>query len=156
MSDEQKAEGPACSTDEGERDIYHPDAVHERLTVFLVLAAVMMLLTILAYVFEEELFDLTYSHEAFIVSITMGVLLALFFLLCYRVPRIGLRLLGRGVELGQPRDDNDSSSTFNVYKSESGTEEKLHHSRRKQSRHLRRKLARNTPDNKLEASKNEE
>ena len=43
----------------------------------------MVLLAVLAYVFEECLYDLTYRPDTFVYVISILIMLALFFLFCY-------------------------------------------------------------------------
>ncbi len=112
--------------------------------VFLILSSLMMVLAVLSYVFEDVLFDFRNSSDTFVYAITIAVMLALFFLYCYRVPRIGLWILGRSIEIEREADKSGKvrSATYDIFHVETATEEKMQHRRRKQSRHLRRRLAR--------------
>ena len=110
--------------------------------VFLYLAALMMVLAILSYVFENWLFDLYYSASTFVYAITISVLLGLFFLFCYRLPRIGYKLLGRRLEAERDPQSKVPAVTYDIFKDEMGSDVALRHHKRKTARQLRRRLAR--------------
>lgn len=112
--------------------------------IFLYLAALMLLLAVAAYAFQGSLQGLAGDWTTFLFALVLPVLMALFFLYCYRVPRYGLKLLGRSVELGDP-GEKAAGLSYNVFKGESAADEKLAQTRRKSARHLRRRLARATP-----------
>ena len=110
--------------------------------IFLYLAAFMMLLAVLSYAFENWLFDLYYSASTFVYAITISVLLGLFFLYCYRMPRIGYKLLGRRLEGERDPKSKVPAVTYDIFKDEMGSDVALRHHRRKTARHLRHRLAR--------------
>ena len=116
--------------------------------VFLYLAALMMVLAVLSYVFEEWLFDLYFSTSTFVYAITISVLLGLFFLYCYRMPRIGYKLLGRRLEGERDPKSKVPAVTYDIFKDEMGSDVALRHHRRKTARHLRHRLARETKEAK--------
>ena len=101
----------------------------------------MVLLAVLAYVFEECLYDLTYRPDTFVYVISILIMLALFFLFCYRTPSVGLRILGRYTDY---KIKNVGGVTYNIFQSSSPIEEKLLLTRRKQARNLRKQYARTT------------
>ena len=109
----------------------------EKPKVFLILAGVMLLVAMVSYVFEEELYDISNSTELFVLLISGSLTLALFFLTCYRVPRLGLKILGRESELGYKKPSSGGVS-FNVFKTEDPAEEKMLASARKHTRQTRR------------------
>lgn len=109
----------------------------EKPKIFLVLAGLMLLVTMLTYVFEEQLYDISYNSEIFVLLLSGSLVLALFFLTCYRVPRLGLKLLGRESELGYKKPDVGGVS-FNVFKGEDPAEGKILASARKKVRQTRR------------------
>ena len=115
--------------------------------VFLVLAGVMMLIALLAYTFESELFAINYSYDGFLITISFTVLCALFFLMCYRIPRIGLKILGRSAELPMAKE-KEASVTYNVFKGEDMMEEKRLQSQRKMARHARKRFSKANQDKK--------
>ena len=86
------------------------------LRLYLVAAAFFMGLAIAAYVFEteiqycrcgrDELFAMNKDELRFLLTLTIPILMALFCLYCYRVPRVGLKLLGYAVELRDEGEDD--------------------------------------------------
>ena len=114
----------------------------KRPKIFLYLAALMMILEVLSYAFENWLFDLYYSASTFVYAITISVLLGLFFLYCYRMPRIGYKLLGRRLEGERDPKSKVPAVTYDIFKDEMGSDVALRHHRRKTARHLRHRLGR--------------
>lgn len=112
--------------------------------IFLYLAALMMILAVLSYAFENWLFDLYYSASTFVYAITISVLLGLFFLYCYRMPRIGYKLLGRRLEGERDPKSKVPAVTYDIFKDEMASDIALRHHKRMEARHLRRRLARET------------
>ncbi len=123
--------------------------------VFLYLAALMMVLAVLSYVFENWLFDLYYSASTFVYAITISVLLGLFFLYCYRLPRIGYKLLGRRLEAERDPQSKVPAVTYDIFKDEMGSDVALRHHKRKTARHLRRRLAREAKQAKTPPEKSD-
>ena len=121
--------------------------------IFLYLAALMMVLAVLAYAYEEWLFDLYRSAATFVYAITLSVLLGLLFLYCYRVPKLGHKLLGRRLEGDRDPQSKVPSVTYNIFKAETGADVALRHHKRKTARHLRRRLAREARAAKTPAEK---
>jgi len=111
--------------------------------IFLVLSALMVVLSVLAYIFEDELFTLQFSSNSFIFALIILIFLALFFLYCYRNRRLAMIIMGRRAELGDVRVKT-SGISYDVFSSPGAVEEKLQQSRRKKSRHTRKHLAQAT------------
>ena len=120
-----------------------PQEEPEKPKAFLYLAALMILVAVVAYVFQGSLFDLTGSESAFIFALVLPVLLALFFVYCYRTPSFGRKVMGHSAPLVD-KPGKTQGLSYNIFKGESGAEEKLAHTRRKSARHLRKQLARET------------
>ena len=106
-------------------------------TIFIVLAGLMLLVAVLSYIFEENLYDINHSVQLFVLLITGSLVLALFFLTCYRIPRLGRKFLGQESGLDAPKKTT-SFSAYNVFKSENPVEEKIQSSVRKKTRQTRR------------------
>ena len=123
--------------------------------IFLYLAALMMVLAVLSYAFENWLFDLYYSASTFVYAITISVLLGLFFLYCYRMPRIGYKLLGRRLEGERDPKSKVPAVTYDIYKNEMGSDMALRHHKRKKARHLRRRLGREAQETKTPPEKSD-
>lgn len=124
---------------------------------FLAASAIAALLAVVAYVFEDQIVgggpgDSGISFAFLLISLLLA---AIFLLLCYRVPRIGNRLLGYHKLDAQlkatPKSDVQYSAGFT---SETGVETKQLNSRRKQARHSRKKLAAVTREMQQEAASN--
>lgn len=111
--------------------------------IFLYLAALMMAFAVAAYAFQGSLQGVTGDWTTFLFALVLPVVMALFFLYCYRTPRFGMKLLGRSIELGD-RGEKEQGLSYNPFRSESAIDEKLAQTRRKSARHLRKKLARAT------------
>lgn len=115
-----------------------PQKPIEKPKIFLILAGGMVLVTILTYTFENQLYDISRGSKLFVLLLSGSLGLALFFLTCYRIPRLGLKVLGREAELGYKKSVAKGSVSFNVYKGENTAEEKIQASARKKVRHQRR------------------
>lgn len=111
---------------------------------FLIASAVAAVLAVIAYIFEEDIVsggaeDTGITFAFLLISL---VLASMFLMLCYRVPRIGNRLLGYHRLNAQSKMTVKSDVQYSAgYKAESGVETKQLSSRRKQARHSRKKLA---------------
>jgi len=114
---------------------------------FLIGAATASLCAVLAYGFEAEIVALSPggSPLPFAIALVFCVLIAMGLLLCYRMPRLGNRLLGHDVVLRQSARSTTDGYHFTAgFKMESGVEEKRAASRRLSARQTRRKYARAT------------
>ena len=112
--------------------------------IFLVLAGVMVAIAVLAYVFEEELFDMFYQEYTFLLILTGAVMGALFFLYAYRIPKIGLPLLGRSIELEEKTPPTKSVGVEYGNIAPSATDHKRAMTRHKSARRMRKQTARVT------------
>jgi uncharacterized protein YacL len=119
------------------------DTSFEPPKIFLVLSALMVILAVLAYVFEDELFTINFSSNSFIIALIIPIFLALFFLYCYRNKRLAMIMMGRRAELGEVTLKT-SGVTYDVFSSSGGVEEKLLQTRRKKSRQTRKQYAKET------------
>lgn len=110
---------------------------------FLWAAGISSTLAVLAYLFEPVIAGET-GENALVYALLLGllILLSMGLVLCYRVPRIGNRLLGYDVAVMPMREKEKSSLQYTgSFQVESGLTEKRMSSQRKQARHSRRKLA---------------
>ncbi|WP_374765003.1 hypothetical protein [Yunchengibacter salinarum] len=109
---------------------------------FLVLALFASAGAVATYLFENALTDGGRALSTFLVLLVAFIVLALFFTLCYRVPRLGNRLLGYGAWLDQPKDPRAAGFTYGGgFGSETGLETKHLSTRRKTARAERRRMA---------------
>lgn len=113
---------------------------------FLWAATVFSIAAVIAYVFEEDVI-LAGGAMGYAFLLIMLVLLALVMVQCYRVPRLGNRLLGYDVVILNPAKKLKSDVQYSAgFKSETGADVKRKNSRRKQARSSRKKLAQATRD----------
>lgn len=106
----------------------------------LVIALLMVFVSIAAYMYEEELFDVFYNSNLFVAGLTIPVVIALLCLFGYS--NLTLKSSSRTVvRRSQPK----SGVTYNVFSGQTVGDVKASHGRRKSARHLRKQLARNTP-----------
>lgn len=110
--------------------------------VFLVAAAVVSMLIVGAYLYQDDII-LGSSPLAYGALLIVLVLLALALVACYRSPRLGNRLLGYDIIITDP-DKKGAKSDVQYgggFKTESAADAKRMNSKRKQARYSRRKLA---------------
>lgn len=112
---------------------------------YLYLAALMMAVAVAAYTLEGALYDMAGSGSAFLMALVFPVLAALFFVYCYRNPRFGRKMMGHSIPPVDKRQKAEGLS-YNIFKGESGAQEKLAGTRRKSARNLRKQLARATAE----------
>ena len=110
---------------------------------FLVAAAICIGLALAAYMFEEEIvIDAGGGQLTFAVLLIALVLGAMGFVLCFRNPKLGNRLLGYDVVLKKTDKGAKSDLQFSAgFIADTGADTKRKNSKRKQARHSRRKLA---------------
>ncbi len=125
---------------DGRQDELQSEALRPR-RGFLIAASLTSFAAVAAYIYEEAIVSLSGS-TVFAIVLAILVLLAMFFVLCFRVPRIGNKLLGFDVILTAPKQKEKASlqytGSFNI---ETGAETKRMNTKRKQARHSRRKFA---------------
>ncbi len=110
---------------------------------FLIASGIAAVLAMVVYLFEE---DITAGAQndtgiTFAFLLIALVLLAMFFMLCYRVPRIGNRLMGYDKLTGRKKTVKSDVQFTAGFKSETAVDAKRMNTKRKQARHSRRKLA---------------
>jgi len=132
-----------------------PSSENKHPKIFLFLSALMVLIAVLTFVFEEELFEVYYQDITFLVVLTGSITAALFFLYAYRFPRIGLPLLGRSIELDERTPPKKSVGIEYGNLSPSATDHKRAMTRAKSARRLRKQAVRatremNEQNNKIE------
>ncbi|NVJ71076.1 MAG: hypothetical protein HWE08_12015 [Alphaproteobacteria bacterium] len=113
---------------------------------FLWAAGVVSILAVLAYFFEDMMVEPDGNGAlAYAVLLGLLIMLAMFLVLCYRMPRIGNRLLGYDVAIMPTREKEKASFQYTGgFKVDTGLDEKRMSSKRKQARHSRKKLAETT------------
>lgn len=108
--------------------------------IFLITSFIFIVLAVLTYVFEDSLLWMNASGTTFMFLIGFFVLAALFFLSAYRMPKLGMWLLGRSLEINDDPEAKVKGTKFDIFTSEGGMEFKSHQSKVKQARHARRKF----------------
>lgn len=123
---------------------------------FLLASGIAALLAAVAYFLEDEIVTASPGNSGvtFAFLLIALVLAAMFLLLCYRVPRIGNRLLGYHKLSGDPKATAKSDVQYTAgFKADSGIDAKRQNTKRKQARHSRKKLAAITREMQQRAEK---
>ena len=118
--------------------------------VFLLFAAVFVVLAILGYIYEDELFIrrpyrdiISHSTNVYFIGILVfSVLGAFACLFCFLNPKFGNQILGR--EVTPPPSDpkaKEATITYNVFADSTPSSVKFQHRKRKLARHERHKYA---------------
>lgn len=120
---------------------------------FLVAAGVCILFALGAYVFEEQIVASSDGGQlSFAILLVFLVLASMGFVMCYRSPRLGNKLLGYDVVIGKPNKGVKSDVQFSAgFKADTGADKKRMNSKRKQARYNRRKLAQVTREMQQDA-----
>lgn len=117
------------------------DEARKPKVIFLILASVAALGAVVAYMYQSAIVEAS-GITTFAFLLLMLVLIAMGFMLCYRVPKIGNRLLGYDIVIGpKEKPVNEGYHYTGVFKVETGVDTKRQNSKRKQSRYNRRKIA---------------
>ncbi len=120
--------------------------------IFLVLASVAALGAVVAYLYQNTIVEAS-GITAFAFLLLMLVLIAMGFMLCYRVPKIGNRLLGYDIVIAPKKKSvNEGYHYTGTFKVETAIDTKRQNSKRKQSRYNRRKIAAVTREMQKEGS----
>lgn len=128
-------------------DTYRRDLINTPRTGFLVASAVAALLTVVVFLYEDEIVSAQTGDGAlvYIFLIVALVFATMGLLLCYRVPRIGNQLLGYTRLAADPSKQNrDVKSDVQYsagFKTDGAVEAKQLNSKRKMARHSRKRLA---------------
>lgn len=125
---------------------------------FLISAAVTAVLAIVAYLLEDSIVGRDGDGAlTFAFLLIVLVLACMVMLVCYRVPRLGNRLLGYHRLNTNPKPAAKSDMQYTAgFKSETGVDTKRQSSRRKQARHSRKKLAAITREMQQQATEKPE
>ena len=111
---------------------------------FLFSSAIAAMLAAAAFLYEEEIIanSSNGSGVTYALILLSLVFAAMFLLLCYRVPRIGNRVLGYQKMTSEADKKVKSDVQFSAgFKIETAADTKRQNTKRKQARHSRRKLA---------------
>ncbi len=109
--------------------------------IFLIASGIFSIIAAVSYFNEEKIIEAS-GPTGFAVLLMLTIMVAMCLLLCYRIPRLGNRLLGYDVVLAKPDDKGKADMQFSGgFKMDGGTELKRQNSRRKEARHSRKKYA---------------
>ena len=122
---------------------------------FLLASGAAAFVAMVVYIYEDDIISGAPGDSGitFAFLLIALVLLAMFFLLCYRVPKIGARLLGYHKLTGEKKTVKSDVQFTAGFKSETAVDTKRLNTKRKQARHSRRKLAAITREMQQENSK---
>lgn len=125
---------------------------------FLLASGAAAVTAMVVYLFEDDITsgapgDTGITFAFLLIAL---VLLAMFFMLCYRVPRIGARLMGYHKLTGDEKTAKSDVQFTAGFKSETAVDTKRLNTKRKQARHSRRKLAAITREMQQEKSEKAE
>lgn len=122
-------------------------------TGFLISAGIASALAAIVYIFQDDFAGPDDSGVTLALVLLVLVFAAMFLLLCYRVPRIGNRLLGYHKLKSDAKLPAKSDVQYSAgFKSDTAVDTKRLNSRRKQARHSRKKLAAITREMQQQAS----
>ena len=121
---------------------------------FLVAAGVCILLALGAYVFEDQIVASSDGGQfKFAILLVFLVLASMGFVMCYRTPRLGNKLLGYDVVISKPNKGLKSDMQYSAgFKADTGADTKRKNTKRKQARYSRRKLAQVTREMQQDAN----
>jgi len=110
---------------------------------FLLAASITVLAVIFAYMYQEDIVYLsdTESHMGFVTLIIMLLVLSIFFIFCYRNPKIGAMFLNKDKSVKNTKKDKTTYHFSAGFKAETGLDEKRLNTARKSKRVTRKKLA---------------
>ncbi len=109
--------------------------------IFLVVAAFVSFAAVGAYVYEESIVEQS-GALVFAVLLVSLVIIAMCLVLCYRIPRLGNRLLGYDIVIVDPDKKVKSGVQYSGgFKVDGGTDIKRQNSKRKSARYSRKKYA---------------
>ncbi len=118
--------------------------------IFLIFAFISMLAAVAVYAYEDDLL-VNSSKAGFAVGLLLLVLLTLFFMLCFRNPVLGDRVLGKRGTVS--KDETSGFKYTGGFKADSAMDEKRLNSSRKSARATRKKFA--ATQREMDAGKND-
>jgi hypothetical protein len=114
----------------------------EKNRIWLLLGLITISATVVAYAFQEDIVYLSNgSVFAYSVLLILLVVMTLFFVMCYRNPVLGEKIIGRAPDVEHSEKDKTSFVYTGFTKSQSAKDEKILHSKRKRARSSRKHYA---------------
>lgn len=128
----------------------------EKNRIWLLLGLITISATVVAYAFQEDIVYLSNgSVFAYSVLLILLVLMTLFFVMCYRNPALGEKILGKAPDVKHSEKDKTSFLYTGFTKTPSASDEKILNSARKKNRSSRKHYAAVTREMK-DAEKSED
>ncbi len=114
----------------------------EKNRLWLILGLITLSTTAAAYLYQDDI--IYYSNGspfAYSVLLILLVVMTLFFVMCYRSPALGNKLLGKAPDVNKTAKDNTAFHFTGFTKTESARDEKILNSNRKKVRNTRKHYA---------------
>ena len=110
--------------------------------IWLIFGLVTISATVAAYLFEDDILYYSNSSEfAYAVLLLLLVLMTLFFVMCYRNPALGEKIIGKAPDVDHSEKDKTSFLYTGFTKTSSASDEKILNSSRKKARSTRKHYA---------------
>ena len=114
----------------------------EKNPIWLIFGLVTISATVAAYLFEDDILYYTNSSEfAYAVLLLLLVLMTLFFVMCYRNPALGEKIIGKAPDVEHSEKDKTSFLYTGFTKTPSASDAKILNSSRKKARSSRKHYA---------------
>jgi len=98
--------------------------------------------TVVAYAYQDDIiFYSNGSVFAYSVLLILLVLMTLFFVMCYRNPALGEKIIGKAPNVDQTQNEKSSFHYTGFTKTNSASDEKILNSKRKKTRNTRKHYA---------------
>lgn len=110
--------------------------------IWLIFGLVTISATVAAYLFEDDILYISNGSEfAYSVLLLLLVLMTLFFVMCYRNPALGEKIIGKAPDVERGKKDKTSFLYTGFTKTSSASDEKILNSGRKKARSTRKHYA---------------
>ena len=110
--------------------------------LWLFLGLITISATVVAYAYQDDIIYLSNgSVFAYSVLLILLVVMTLFFVMCYRTPALGEKIIGKAPDIEHSEKDNTAFHYTGFTKTDSASDEKRLNSRRKKTRNTRKRYA---------------
>ena len=114
----------------------------EKNPVWLVFGLITISATVGAYLYQDDILYHTNASEfAYAVTLLLLVVMTLFFVMCYRNPALGEKIIGKAPDVEHSEKDKASFLYTGFTKTKSASDEKILNSARKKARSSRKHYA---------------
>lgn len=114
----------------------------EKNRIWLVLGLITISATVVAYLYQDDI--IYYSNDsmfAYSVLLILLVVMTLFFVMCYRNPALGEKIIGKAPDIEHGDKEKTSFLYTGFTKTQSASDEKILNSARKKARSSRKHYA---------------